>query len=51
MKPLHCIRKNPLHMNAAIWLEGGVQVDDTTVYQALWEALANCLVNADDYGR
>ena len=32
-------------------LEGGVRVDDTSVHQALREALANCLVNADYYGR
>ena len=32
-------------------LEGGVRVDDTCVHQALREALANCLVNADYYGR
>lgn len=32
-------------------MDGGVRVDDTTVHQALREALANCLVNADYYGR
>ncbi|MBQ7146765.1 MAG: hypothetical protein IJR95_08410 [Lachnospiraceae bacterium] len=32
-------------------LEGGSRVDDTPVHQALREALANCLVNADYYGR
>ncbi len=32
-------------------MEGGVRVDDTSVHQALREALANCLVNADYYGR
>ena len=32
-------------------MEGGVRVDDTAVHQALREALANCLVNADYYGR
>ena len=32
-------------------MEGGVRVDDTVVHQALREALANCLVNADYYGR
>ena len=32
-------------------IEGGVRVDDTSVHQALREALANCLVNADYYGR
>ena len=32
-------------------MEGGIRVDDTSVHQALREALANCLVNADYYGR
>ena len=32
-------------------MEGGVRVDGTSVHQALREALANCLVNADYYGR
>lgn len=32
-------------------MKGGVRVDDTSVHQALREALANCLVNADYYGR
>ena len=32
-------------------MEGGSRVDDTAVHQALREALANCLVNADYYGR
>ena len=32
-------------------LEGMVRVDDTPVHQALREALVNCLVNADYYGR
>ena len=32
-------------------MEGGARVDDTAVHQALREALANCLVNADYYGR
>lgn len=32
-------------------MEGGVRVDDTAVHQALREALVNCLVNADYYGR
>ena len=37
--------KVPFKMN------GGTRVDDTPVHQALREALANCLVNADYYGR
>ncbi len=32
-------------------MDGGNRVDDTAVHQALREALANCLVNADYYGR
>ncbi|OUO65624.1 hypothetical protein B5F55_16920 [Anaerotruncus colihominis] len=32
-------------------MDGGTRVDDTPMHQALWEALANCLVNADYYGR
>ena len=32
-------------------LDGGTRIDDTPVCQALREALANCLVNADYYGR
>ena len=38
-------------INVPFKMEGGVRVDDTTVHQALREALANCLVNADYYGR
>ena len=32
-------------------LNGALRVDDTPVHQALREALANCIVNADYYGR
>ncbi len=32
-------------------LEGGIRIDDTPVHQAIREALANCLVNADFYIR
>lgn len=32
-------------------LEGGDRIDDTHVHKALREALANCLINADYYGR
>ena len=32
-------------------LEGGNRIDDTPVHKALREALANCLINADYYGR
>ena len=37
--------KVPFKMN------GGERVDDTPVHQALREALVNCIVNADYYGR
>ena len=32
-------------------MQGGFRVDDTPVHKAIREALANCLVNADYYGR
>ncbi len=32
-------------------LEGGDRIDDTPIHNALREALANCLINADYYGR
>ena len=32
-------------------LSGGFRVDDTPVHKAMREALANCLINADYYGR
>ena len=32
-------------------MEGGFRVDDTPVQKAMREALANCLINADYYGR
>ncbi len=32
-------------------LEGGDRIDDTPVHKALREVLANCLINADYYGR
>ena len=32
-------------------MDGPYRVDDTPVHQAIREALANCLVNADYYGR
>lgn len=32
-------------------MKNGIRIDDTPVHKALREALANCLVNADYYGR
>ena len=32
-------------------MQGGFRIDDTPVHKAVREALANCLVNADYYGR
>lgn len=32
-------------------LEGGIRIDDTPIHEALREALANCIINADYYGR
>lgn len=32
-------------------MEGGDRIDDTPIHKALREALANCLINADYYGR
>ena len=38
-------------MKVPFKLEGGDRIDDTPVHKALREALANCLINADYYGR
>ncbi|MCM1126352.1 MAG: putative DNA binding domain-containing protein [Lachnospiraceae bacterium] len=32
-------------------MQGGFRVDDTSVHRALREALANCIINADFYGK
>lgn len=32
-------------------LEGGNRIDDTPIHKAIREALANCLINADYYGK
>ncbi len=32
-------------------LDGGDRIDDTPIHKALREALANCIINADYYGR
>ena len=38
-------------LTQSVKLDGNARVDDTSVHQALREALTNCLVNADYYGR
>ena len=43
--------KLQLDIKTPFKLDGITRVDDTPVHQALREALANCLVNADYYGR
>ncbi|MBE7003094.1 MAG: AAA family ATPase [Ruminococcaceae bacterium] len=40
-----------LVLNDLFEMRGGVRVDDTPVHKAVREALANCLVNSDYYGR
>ncbi len=34
-----------------VWMDGGFRVDDTPVHRALREALANCVINTDFYGK
>ena len=43
--------KLQLDLKVPFEMEGGFRVDDTPVHKAMREALANCLVNADYYGR
>ena len=43
--------KLQLDLKVPFEIEGGFRVDDTPVHKAMREALANCLVNADYYGR
>lgn len=43
--------KLQLDLKVPFEMEGGFRVDDTPVHKAIREALANCLVNADYYGR
>ena len=38
-------------MKVPFKLEGGDRIDDTPVHKAIREALANCLINTDYYGR
>jgi predicted HTH transcriptional regulator len=40
-----------LNIKVPFTMDGPYRVDDTPVHQAIREALANCLVNADYYGR
>ena len=40
-----------LDLKVPFEMEGGFRIDDTPVHKAVREALANCLVNADYYGR
>ncbi|MBO4500765.1 MAG: putative DNA binding domain-containing protein [Clostridia bacterium] len=43
--------KLQLDLKVPFEMRGGFRVDDTPVHKAIREALANCLVNADYYGR
>ena len=43
--------KLQLDLKVPFEMNGGLRIDDTPVHQAIREALANCLVNADYYGR
>ena len=43
--------KIQLDLKVPFAIEGPFRMDDTAVHQAVREALANCLVNADYYGR
>lgn len=43
--------KIQLDLKVPFEMDGPFRVDDTPVHQAVREALANCLVNADYYGR
>ena len=43
--------KLQLDIKVPFEMEGGLRVDDTRIHKALREALANCIINADYYGR
>ena len=43
--------KLQLDLKVPFEMKGGLRIDDTPVHKAIREALANCLVNADYYGR
>ena len=47
----HVYNKLQLDLKVPFEMEGGFRVDDTPVHKAIREALANCIVNADYYGR
>ncbi len=47
----HVYNKLQLDLKVPFEMQGGFRVDDTPVHKAIREALANCLVNADYYGR
>ena len=47
----HVYNRLQLDLKVPFEMEGGFRVDDTPVHKAVREALANCLVNADYYGR
>ena len=47
----HVYNKLQLDLKVPFEMEGGFRVDDTPVHQAIREALANCLINTDYYGR
>ena len=47
----HIYNKQIQDIKVPFKVDGGTRVDDTHVHQALRKALANCLVNADYYGR
>ena len=47
----HVYNKLQLDLKVPFEMKDGFRVDDTPVHKAIREALANCLVNADYYGR
>lgn len=47
----HVYNKLQLDLKVPFEMSGGFRVDDTPVHKAIREALANCLINADYYGR
>ena len=47
----HVYNKIQIDLKVPFEMHGGFRVDDTPVHKAIREALANCLINADYYGR